>query len=166
MSRPTLGRRGRVLVLVAGLIVVGGCTGGSVQGQSDDTVQASGTPEINDHTTYYPGNDTVRFPAALGQGNVVEWNSVSFEEYARLHCGDVAHAKISNLVAQRFDPSTIGTVGDGNESIRVTYDQSADPERIDANLPNQVETTVHLFNRTHTCLVPVTLAEAPEGGLA
>jgi len=153
---------------VLGLVIalsLGGCLGTTPNTSTNETISVSETIETG-NDKYYPANDTVAFARTRGVDGL-NYDTVSFEEYARWQCAVVANRRIGQLLRTQFDgsPDNVNT-GTTTESVVVGYEGDAffEPtyDQVATALPERVETTVRLFNQSQTCTIPVHLERSGE----
>lgn len=136
----------------------------------------------DDDVTYFPDNETVRYPRILGgDGEVKEYGELPFEEYAALTCPGAAIEPAREHVATELEEDVAYRSGVGRISSfdgihpRFTYftESQKDPTRegdrpatemsldefVDA-VPRTVSVTLRFEARDHDCEVPVYVVEA------
>jgi len=152
-------------IVLSCLLVTAGCSsvldsGGNGNAHptvSDDatlaTVSAGTVPTDGDR--YYPENDTVQASTTYGNTTPREYTSMPFEEYARFKCGSFARDETQSVLEESEveNHRTIQyDVGDG--LVRV-FSGESEPDVVRSALPDGVEVDIILFERNHTCRVPI-----------
>lgn len=151
------------LGVVAALVVAAALLAGSAQPRLgppvDETAHLNETVDDLLGVSYLPENDSVRIVlTSSGRTSIV-----SYEEYACRQAASAANRHVRERLEARFDDYdggfATGVSGDG-----VVVDDYSDGgpshARLERATPERVAVTVHVFEKSHTCTVPVSLERA------
>ncbi|WP_436910415.1 hypothetical protein [Halosimplex marinum] len=121
----------------------------------DDTLAIDHAPDDYGPAHYYPENDTVRFWVS-GSGN--ERAVEPFEEYACWYGEDAALDRLQTLLERRFRTGDSGVRWDTwSDRVVVRDVPLTGPTRraLRHSLPDRVNVSVTMFDRTARCSFPV-----------
>lgn len=127
------------------------------------TLQLSGAADLHEATQYYPENDTVRYPFALGSEGVVEYGTDPFESYATYHCRWVAEREFEAWLEARYGgvPERVSVNVRSNVTVTYTGTNESVVHRLQRRYPDRLRIRVSLFNRTHSCTHPLVVEYVP-----
>lgn len=125
------------------------------------TVDAGALPADGDR--YYPENDTVLAVASYDEnGTPVEYNALPFEQYARFRCGSFARDETRRLLDEA-GPNVRWVRYNVDDGLVRVFAGETVPETVRSALPDGVAVEVSIFDRGHTCRVPIVVtAEEPD----
>lgn len=165
-------RGGRLAILVS-LVLLGPVVGYAVGivaptgPPAPDVVTVTKTePADEEAYEYLPSNDSVRVVVTRDVDGPSRTRIVSFESFARSECLHAGLEAILGRLEDEFGPNP--AVGSGRSVDRITVwyypGKILAPDRaaVNASLPETVRVTVHIGSRTHTCALPVRVAEGSQ----
>ena len=151
------------------------------RGRDEVDLQATERYGDEDDVTYFPGNETVRYPRLLGgDGEVEAYGRLPFEEYAAITCPGAAIEPAREHVARELEADVVYRSGVGRTGSldglhpRFTYftepreDPTRDGDRPATEMPldefvdvvpRTVSVTLGFEGRDHDCEVPVYVVE-------
>ncbi|MFB6119626.1 MAG: hypothetical protein ABEJ68_00740 [Halobacteriaceae archaeon] len=125
-------------------------------------VSADAGTVSTEHAEYLPEEDAVQ----VTDPRSGHTRTVPFAEYARTKCGPAGTARVRAVVESRVDPDDEDYTVQGwdGDSIDVTVWKSGDlaTSQLEPHAPPRVNVTVTLFDRRHTCTLPVVVVAGTE----